>query len=178
MGILTPYMTYVKVSLIAAALIAAGWMGHEWTRRGYEADKARSIAAATAEYAASVDAYKARIAALEQTNGETITKYQTKVAKLATDNQKLTKDIANATKNQPACSITAGFGSVWNDSINRANGRVPAGSEDTTGVASADGRATDVTRADLLTNHDAVMQQCGKWKAQLDSIIEWDARIK
>lgn len=178
MGFLTPYLTYVKVALVVAALTAAGWVGHEWTRRGYEANEARNIAAATAKYEASVDAYKANIAALEKTYGETVSQYQTKVAKLATNNQKLTKDITNATKNQPACSITAGFGSVWNDSINRANGRVPAGTEDTTGVASADGRATDVTRADLLTNHDAVMQQCGKWKAQLDSIIEWDAKTK
>lgn len=179
MGILTPYLTYIKIALVVAALSASGWAGHEWTRRGYEADKARDLSAAAATYEKSVKAYEAKIVELEQNADEAVGKYQSKVAALTTDNQKLSKDIRNATKNQPACTFTSGFGSVWNDSTNRANGAgVPAGAENSEGAASANGAATDITRESLLTNHDAVMQMCGKWKTQLDSIIEWDARIK
>lgn len=178
MGILTPYITYIKIAAVAAALIGAGWIGHEWTRRGYEADNAKALATANAEYAKSVDQYKSEIYDLQERNDEATGKFQSRITALTTDNQKLTRNIANATKNQPACTFTAGFDSVWNDSIKRANGGVPAGTEDTTSAASADGRVTTLTRADLLTNHDAVVQQCGKWKAQLDSIIEWDKNNK
>lgn len=177
MGILTPYLTYVKIAVVVIALSASAWAGHEWTRRGYEAEKARDVSAAAAKYEASVSEFKAKSLALQASNDAAVVKLQNKLSAVRTDNQKLTKDIANATKNQPACSFTAGFGGVWNDSISRANG-VSAGTENPSGASSSDGTATDITRADLLTNHDAVMQQCGKWKAQLDSIIEWDGRIK
>lgn len=173
MGILTPYITYIKIAAVAAALLAAGWTGHEWTRRGYEAEKARSLSAATAAYEKSVDQYKAEIYELEQDRDEAVGKYQSRVATLTTDNQDLNRKIKNATKNQPACTFTTGTVWVWNDSINRANGGVPTNPTDTTGALSSDGSAADVTVADLLTNHDAVTQKCGKWKAQLDSIIDW-----
>lgn len=179
MGILTPYLTYIKIGIIAIALSASAWTGHEWTRRGYEAKEAKYISAAAATYEKSVKAYEAKIVELEQNADEAVGKMQSRVAALSTDNQKLSKDIRNATKNQPACTFTAGFGSVWNDSTNRANGQgVPAGAENPESAPSANGAATDITRESLLTNHDAVTQICGKWKAQLDSIIEWDARIK
>lgn len=177
MGILTPYFTYIKIAAVAAVLLGTSWVTHEWDRRGYEANQAKVLAAASARYEASVKAYEAKIVEQQQMADEAVGKYQSKVAMLTTDNQKLSKDIRNATKNQPACTFTAGFGSVWNSSTTRANG-VPASPEDTAGVSSADGTATDITREALLTNHDAVMQQCGKWKAQLDSIIEWNSKIK
>lgn len=177
MGILTPYITYVKIGAVVAAITVSGWAGHEWTRRGYEAKEAKYVSAAAAQYEESVKVYEAKIVELEQNADEAVGKMQSRVTALTTDNQKLSKDIRNATKNQPACTFTAGFGSVWNDSTNRANG-VSAGTENTESAASANGAATDITRESLLTNHDAVTQQCGKWKAQLDSIIEWDSKIK
>ena len=179
LDLLRPYLLYIKLAVYAVAIISVAWTTHEWDRRGYEAQKARDISTAAANYEKSVAEYKNQIFELQQKSDEAVGKYQSKIANLATDNQKLTRKIANATKNQPTATFTVGFGGVWNDSINRANGQgVPAGTPDTEGATDADRAVADITRADLLTNHDAVMQMCGKWKAQLASIIEWDAKVK
>lgn len=178
LNFLNPYLLYIKLAICAAALVGTGWLVHSWDERGYKAAQLVAERKATAEYEKSVKAYEAKIVELQQDADEAVGKYQSRIAVLATDNQKLQRSITNATSNQPACSFTAGFGSVWNASIDKANGRVPAGTADTESAASADRGATDIDRAALLQNHDTLMQQCGRWKAQLDSIIEWDSEHK
>lgn len=174
---LAPYVMWVKLALIAAALAGSAYMGHEWTRRGYEADKARDISTAAAKYEESVKAGQAEAARLTTINDWTSASYNMRLQQLATDNQKLQRNIKNATSNQPACTFTAGYQWVWNDSIKRANGNgVPAGVADTGGTESSNAAPTRIDRGTLLTNHDALMQACGKYKAQLDAILEADKK--
>lgn len=182
MGLLTsfnPYVLYIKLALISAALIGTGWTVHTWDKRGYEAAQLKATQVAAATYEKSAKAYEAKIVELQQDSDEAVGKYQSRIAALTTDNQTLNRKIKNASQKQPACALTAGTVWVWNDSTNRANGHgVPADSEDTSGVLSSDGRITDTTIQDLLANHDAVTQVCGKWKAQIDSIIDWNNKHK
>lgn len=179
MGLLTPYITYIKVAAVAAVLIGTGWVVHTWDERAYASAQLKVERKEDTEYRASVDMFKKRVEELEDSRDAAVKQFQGKVAALTTDNQDLNRKIKYASQKQPACTLTAGTVWVWNDSTIRANGKgVPADSADPAGVLSSDGRVTDTTIQDILANHDAVTQQCGKWKAQLDSIIDWNGKQK
>lgn len=174
---LNPYLLYIKIAICAAALAGTAYVTHKWDVRAQAAVQLVAERKADSEYRVSVDMFRKRVEELDISRDAAVKQYQDKVVKLTTDNQDLNRKIKNASQKQPACAITAGTVWVWNDSTNRANGNsVPADSADTSGVLSSDGRITDATVQDLLTNHDAVVQKCGKWKQQLDSIIDWNKK--
>jgi hypothetical protein len=186
LGRLNPYVLWLKLAVAAAALVGAAYLGGQWVHRGCEAGKTAALREAATAYKASVDSMKAAIEAQRGINDDVVAKNQALKAKLEVSNTQRRKEIKDATERyisrdgtvvaQPPAVFTVEFGRVWNSASERANGRVPAAPEDSPGAADPDLRASTIDRDALLTNHDDAMKQCGKWKADLDSIREWDAK--
>jgi len=185
-GFLSPYLLWLKLAVAAAALVGAAYLGGQWVHRGCEAGKTAALREAATAYKASVDSMKAALETQRGINDDVVAKNQALKAKLEFSNTQRRKEIKNAINkyidehgavaDQPAAVFTVEFGRVWNSASERANGRVPAAPEDSPGTTEPDLRASTIDRDALLTNHDDAMKQCGKWKADLDSIREWDAK--
>lgn len=186
LGSLNPYMLYVKLAVAGAALVGAAWVGGQWVSRGCEAGKAAALEKASQEYKVSVDIMKAALVKQSEINTDVVAKNQALKTKLDVSATQRRKEIRDATAKyidpmgkvlvQPDAVFTVEFGRVWNSSIERANQRVPAAAENTSGATGPDNRVADITRDSILTNHDDALRICGKWKADLDSIREWDAK--
>ena len=186
LGRLNPYLLWIKLAIAAAALVGAAYLGGQWVNRGCEAGKTAALREAATAYKASVDSMRAALEAQRGINDAVVMKNHALKAKLEVSNTQRRKEIKNAVNkyinehgvvaDQPAAVFTVEFGRVWNSATERANHRVPATPEDTAGVAGPDLRAATIDRDAILTNHDDTMKQCGKWKADLDSIREWDTR--
>jgi hypothetical protein len=183
---LNPYFTYIKIAAAAAVIIAAFLAGNTWATRKYEAEKVEVVERAAAEYKVSIDIMKAALVKQNEINSDVVARNQVLKAKLEVSQTQRRKEIRNATETyidplgkvlvQPAAIFTYEFGRVWNSAIERANQGVPGAGANPTGATGPDLRASDITRESILTNHDDILKQCGKWKADLDSIREWDAK--
>ena len=186
LGSLNPYMLYVKLAVAGAALVGAAYVGGQWVSRGCEAAKVAAMTQAAAEYKASIDIMKAAAAKQAEINSDVVAKNQALKPKLEISETQRRKEIRDATEKYadamgkvvalPPAVFTVEFGRVWNSAIDRANQGVPGAAENPSGVAGPDYRASEITRESILTNHDDILKQCGKWKADLDSIREWDAK--
>jgi hypothetical protein len=185
-NLLSPYLLYLKIAAIVAVLAGTAWVTHQWDVRAYAAAQVVALEKAASEYKASVDMFNKRIAELTGINDDVVAKNQAIKAKLDVSQAQLRKEIANATAkyitpegkivDQPDALFTVQFGRVWNSAVERANQGVPAGAADSTGAVEPDLRPADITRQSILDNEADILKQCGKWKADLDSIREWDAK--
>lgn len=175
--------TYIKLAILAIALIGGFGAGYRWAHNADEADKVKALAAQAIAMQASIDEYKTRFASLEAKGSAAVAGLQTELAEMTTDQQKLKKEIKDAnTKYQTAAGLvvlppalfTMEFGRVFNDSTSRADSRVPTGSPSPAGPENPDYRLSEITRDSILEVHDAIMQECGKYKAALWAIYKWD----
>lgn len=183
---LSPYALYLKLAIAGVALIGSAYIGGQWVSRGCEADKTAAVEKAAQEYKTSVDIMKAALAKQSEINSDVVAKNQALKAKLEVSDTQRRKEIADATERylsetgaivaQPSAVFTIEFGRVWNSAIDRANQGVPASSENPSGATGPDYRPSEITRESILANHDDTLKQCGKWKADLDSIRAWDAQ--
>ena len=181
-----PYLRYAKIAAIVIAIAGAAWTSAEWTRRGCEAAKVEALAAANAAYQESVKRVKEEARAQELLNARIVENNQKLKNQLELEAVKYRREIRNATEKYkdaegklaslPPAVFTMEFGRVWNNATDRANGRVPTASADSEGISEPDLRVADIDRRALLENHQDILRQCGKWKADLDSIREWDAQ--
>lgn len=181
-----PGMVYMKLAVAGAALIGAAWVGGQWVSRGCEAGKTKALETAAAEYKASVDANKYALAKQVAINSDVVARNQALKAKLEVSQTQRRKEIRDATEKyvdpmgkvlaQPDAVFTVEFGRVWNSAIERANQGVPGAAENPSGTTGPDYRPSEITRESILANHDDALKLCGKWKADLDSIREWDAK--
>lgn len=184
MSILTPYLTAIKIATVVLILAATFWAGDQWAEgRHAKLDLVKEqayTAAISQRVAANAAALKRQQA---DAASETAT-YQAKIAKLQRLNDKLTREAADASntvyengqKVSGPVSVSAGYVGLWNA---KSQGRscdelVPAPGVSAGQSACTDERSSVVTLGDLAVNHGQVSEICLGWKAQLDSIREWD----
>ena len=176
-SLLGPYLLYIKIGLAVMAVAGAFWFGHHTASNACKAGQTKAAIAANVLLEKSIKQYQDRIGELEGINRKVVEDKAVAIARMKTDRSKFQRELANATpKDAPPAQFTMDFIRLWNDSISRVNGSVPAVAPDTVSITLPDHRIADTTRDALAVNHDALMQICGEWKANLDAIRAWDVK--
>lgn len=173
---LNPYILYIKIAVVAAVLAFTFWAGHRWAHLACEADKTEAITRAHVLLEESLKQYRERIAQLEGINSVVVAENATTKAKMRTDRSKFDKERANVLQKTGDIKLSVGFWRLWNGSIERVNGSVPSGTPSAAGTPEANNAITDSGLSSALGNHDEIVQLCGGWKADLESIRAWDAK--
>lgn len=173
---LNPYMMYIKIAAVVAILAFTFWGGHHVAFLSCEAGKTKAVLQAQALLEKSIKQYQKRLETLEGINSATVTENQAVKAKMKTDRSKFEKDLQNATSKTGDVKLSVGYWRLWNGSNLRTNGSVPTGTPDTASTVEENNTITDRGLSDTLRNHDEVTQLCGEWKADLDSIFNWDVK--
>jgi hypothetical protein len=168
LGFVNPYMRYIKIGVMVAALAGAGWVGHKTTKAYYLAEMIESKVIAEELYRQSVNELKESIEFKDKVIQEVRNTNKELVRRIKVSQAKYEEAVKDAVKGSVVSGYSVGFGRVWNDSICRANG-MPGCDGDPGGLAS-DRRPSTVTSEALLRNHGALMEKLSTCYRNLENI--------
>lgn len=181
----SPWAIVAKIGAVVALLVGVYIAGYRESTIHSEAAQQKATAAALVKYEQDVAAYQAQVLVLQQDSAAAAKAAQVQDATLNGKIAALKRENASAKLDQGISGgvtvqldprpFTTGFVKLWNAATDAANGAegVPA---DTTGTPGAPGEVTDVTRPQLLDVHAEAMRLCGKWRNQLNSIIDFQEK--
>ena len=168
LGKLNPYLRYIKIGLIVAALAGAGWLGHRTTKAYYLAEMLQTQVASEELYKQSVSELKESIEFKDKVIHEVRKTNKALVKRIKLSQAKYEEAVKDAVEGSVVAGYSIGYGRVWNDSICRANG-MPGCDGDSGGLAS-DRRASTITSEALIRNHGELMEKLSTCYRNIENI--------
>jgi len=172
---LQPYLLWIRVALLIALPALGFWAGSSWTGNADKAKQEQAVIAMNVAMQHEIAKYQQQVREQQVKDDAVVGKLQSDLSAMTTDQLKLKQEIKDATSKYSAL-FSMEFARVWNDSTYRANNRLSTGETYSSGAQSPDNRLSDVTGETILTVHDSIMQECGRYKAALKAIYDWDSK--